>query len=132
MNFSDINLPSNRKFGFFFSFVFLLVFVYFFLKESIFIMYLFGSLSLLFFILSIVKANILLPINKLWMRFGILLGMIVSPIILGLIFFLIFTPLAISMRLFGRDELSLNIKEKKTHWKKYNETINNETFKFQF
>ena len=132
MNFSDINLPSNRKFGFFFSFVFLLFFVYFFLKESIFIMYLFGSLSLLFFILSIVKANILLPINKLWMRFGILLGMIVSPIILGLIFFLIFTPLAISMRLFGRDELSLNIKEKKTHWKKYNETINNETFKFQF
>ena len=88
MNFSDINLPSNRKFGFFFSFVFLLVFVYFFLKQSVFITYLFGSLSLLFFILSIVKANILLPINKLWMRFGILLGMIVSHIILGFIFFL--------------------------------------------
>jgi hypothetical protein len=132
MNFSDINLPSNRKFGFFFSFVFLLVFVYFFLKQSVFITYLFGSLSLLFFILSIVKANILLPINKLWMRFGILLGMIVSPIILGFIFFFIFTPLAISMRLFGRDELNLHIKEKKTHWKKYNETIDNESFKFQF
>ena len=86
-------------------------------------------------LMSLVQRKISIPIitgTAQLILFGILLGMIVSPIILGLIFFLIFTPLAISMRLFGRDELSLNIKEKKTHWKKYNETINNETFKFQF
>ena len=50
------------------------------------------------------------------MKFGVLLGTIVSPIIMGIIFFGIFTPIAIIMRLSGRDELRLRLKKKKTHW----------------
>ena len=63
-----------------------------------------------------INPKILLPLNKLWMKIGILLGMIVSPIIMGLIFFGIFTPIAFFMRLFGRDELRLRFKKKETHW----------------
>jgi hypothetical protein len=69
-----------------------------------------------FLVITIINAKILLPLNKLWMKFGILLGMIVSPIIMGIIYFGIFTPIAIIMRLAGRDELRLRLKKQKTHW----------------
>ena len=66
------------------------------------------------------------------MKFGVLLGMIVSPIIMGIIYFVIFTPIAIIMRLSGRDELRLRLKKQKTHWinrKTLNEV---DSFKNQF
>jgi len=66
------------------------------------------------------------------MRFGLLLGMIVSPIVLGLIFFALFTPIALFMRLFGRDELRLRLREKSTHWVRREETTQTNSFKHQF
>ncbi len=116
MKFSDIELPSNRKFGFFFSAIFAIAGGYFFLKDSATASYVFFGLSLLFLVITLVKADVLLPLNKLWMRFGLLLGMIVSPIVLGVIFFGLFAPIGIFMRLFRRDELRLKVKDKPSHW----------------
>jgi hypothetical protein len=66
------------------------------------------------------------------MRFGLLLGMIVSPIVLGLIFFIMFTPVAFLMRLRGRDELRLKSKEKHTHWIQRDTPMQTDSFKHQF
>jgi hypothetical protein len=111
-----IKLPSNHKFGFFFSTIFLLTSLYSYFIGSEIIVYIFGTLCGIFLVITITNAKVLLPLNKLWMKFGILLGMIVSPIIMGIIFFGIFTPIAILMRFSGRDELRLHFKKKKTHW----------------
>ena len=91
-----------------------------------------GTASLIFLFLTIVKDDILLPLNKLWMRFGFLIGMIVSPIILGIIFFGLFTPIALIMKLSGRDELKLKLKKKPNHWISRSELIKSESFKQQF
>ena len=132
MKFSEIKLPSNRKFGFFFSTIFLLASFYSYFIDSKIMVYLLGTICGTFLVITIINAKILLPLNKLWMKFGILLGMIVSPIIMGIIYFVIFTPIAIIMRLSGRDELRLRLKKQKTHWinrKTLNEV---DSFKNQF
>ena len=67
------------------------------------------------------------------MRFGFILGMIVNPIVLGIIFFLTFTPISLIMRLFRRDELRLKIKKRSSHWKDRKEqNANIDLFKQQF
>jgi hypothetical protein len=117
----DLELPSNRKFGYFFTFVFILFGVYFYVVESIILSSIFLAVSFLFIIVTIINSEILLPLNKLWMRLGLFIGLIVSPIVLGAIFFGIFTPLSLLMRACGRDELSLKIKVCKTYWKTRND-----------
>ena len=116
MNFSEVKLPSNRKFGFFFTVIFLLSSFYLYYVDNKVMVYILGVICGIFFIVTIINADALLPLNKLWMKFGIFLAMIVNPIIMGIIFFGIFTPIAILMRLSGRDELRLCFKKKKTHW----------------
>ncbi len=132
MNLSEVKLPSNRKFGFFFTAVFLIAAGYFWNNASTAIAHTFATLSALFFVITLFKADILLPLNKLWMRFGLLLGMIVSPIVLGLIFFVLFTPIAFAMRIFGRDELRLRFKGKSSHWIKREAPAQPDSFKYQF
>ena len=132
MKFSDIKLPSNRKFGFFFTFVFALTAAYFLSTRNMTYAYAFTAVSLIFLFVTLVKDDILSPLNKLWMRFGFLLGMIVSPIVLGIIFFGIFTPIATLMRLSGRDELRLKFRRKASHWITRSEPIKSESFKNQF
>lgn len=87
---------------------------------------------MVFFLVTLFKAEILRPLNKLWMNFGLVLGMIVSPIVMGAIFFIIFTPIGILMRLFGRDELLLQFKTKASYWTKRNEDIHSNSFRSQF
>ena len=133
MKFSDVDLPSNRKFGFFFSAVFAAVSAYFFVENSTVAAYVFFILCLLIFITTLVRADALLPLNKIWMRFGLLLGMIISPLVLGVIFFGLFSPIAILSRFFGRDELRLTFKEKPTHWiLREPTTAQTDAFKQQF
>lgn len=110
-------MPTNKKFGYFFSVVFLIASMYFFFYSKINNFgYLFAILTVLFFITSILKAELLLPLNKLWMKIGILLGIVVSPIILGIIFFGLITPYGLIMRLVGRDEMKLKRSKKETYW----------------
>jgi hypothetical protein len=133
MKYSDIKLPSNRKFGFFFTLIFFFIGIYFFFKESAVISYVSTTISIFFFIITIIKAELLLPLNKIWMRFGFILGMIVNPIVLGIIFFLIFTPISLIMRSFRRDELRLKLKKRSSHWKDRKEqNANIDLFKQQF
>jgi hypothetical protein len=132
MSFSEVKLPSNRKFGFFFTFVFALGAAYFYSTINLSWAYILGAASLIFLFLTLVKDDILLPLNKLWMRFGFLLGIIVSPFVFGIIFFGIFTPIAFVMQLSGRDELRLKFSKKRSHWISRNEPVRPESFKQQF
>ena len=132
MKFVEIELPSNKKFGFFFTFVFASVSAYFYNKLTVSLSYTFGLASLTFLVITFFKADALLPLNKLWMRLGLLIGTIVSPLVLGLIFFVLFTPIALVMRSFGRDELRLKFSKKSSHWKSRSEPTQSNSFKNQF
>jgi len=132
LNISEIKLPSNRKFGFFFTFIFAVLAAYFYHSANVSWVYVFVATALLFLLITLIKSDALLPLNKLWMRFGILLGMIVSPIVLGIIFFGILTPIAMLMRLSGRDELRLKYTQKASYWISRSELIKSESFKNQF
>ncbi len=132
MKFSEIELPSNRKFGFLFTFVFALAAAYFYYSANVSWAYVFIATALIFLLITLTKSDALLSLNKLWMHFGLLLGMIVSPIVLGIIFFGLFTPIAMLMRLSGRDELRLKFNHKVSHWISRAEPIKSESFKNQF
>ena len=125
-------MPSNKEFGYFFTLLFALVGAFFYYSANLSWAYVFVSIALIFLLITLMKSDALLPLNKLWMRFGLLLGMIVSPIVLGVIFFGIFTPIAMLMRLSGRDELRLRFTQKASHWISRNEAIKPESFRHQF
>lgn len=118
MNLPDIELPSNRKFGLFFSGVFLVCTLFFLATKNPAPAAAFVVCTVAFFLVALLKSDVLLPLNKAWMRIGLLLGLIVSPIVLSIIFFGLFTPLGVAMRLFGRDELRLHQKTRlDSYWK---------------
>jgi dolichyl-phosphate-mannose--protein O-mannosyl transferase len=125
MKFKQENLPSNKKFGYFFSVIFLLSSAYFFYQDALTTAAALLVLSFIFTLLSRFKDPLLLPLNKLWMRFGVLLGTIISPIILAILFFVMFTPIAIGMRLFQRDELRLKSSNFDSFWKFRDQDIHN-------
>ena len=132
MNTYSYELPSNRNFGYFFTLVFAIAATYFYYAANIFWTYVFVAAASIFLLITLIKSDVLLPLNKLWMRFGFLLGIIVSPIVLGIIFFGLFTPIAILMRISRRDELRLKFTRKASHWISRNEPIKSESFKQQF
>jgi len=133
MKLSEVELPSNKKFGLFFAAVFAGVGTYMLATASGLIAYSMLSASALFLVASLFKPDLLLPLNRLWMRFGLLLGMIISPIVLGIIYFGLFSPIGLLMRFFGRDELRLKLVSGKSHWKERNsETPVATGFKNQF
>ena len=112
---ADAKIGSNRSFGIVFFVFFLLISVYPLINnESIRIWSL--VVSLIFLVLGIINANILSPLNKLWFKFGIFLGKIISPIIMGIIFFLVVTPIGLIMRLLGKDVLNLKYNDYKSYW----------------
>lgn len=112
----NIQLPSNRRFGSFFSIIFIVISFYFFFIEKLNIGIIFLIISILFFLISIFVPKSLYVLNLLWMRIGIIIGIIVNPVIVGLIYFLLFFPIGLIMKLYGRDELLINLKNKKTFW----------------
>jgi hypothetical protein len=115
----DIKIGSNKSFGIVFFIVFLLISLYPLINnESIRPWSL--IVSLIFLALGFLNSNILSPLNKIWFKFGILLGKIISPIIMGIIFFLVVTPIGFLMRLLGKDLLNLKYSDTKTYWIKKN------------
>ena len=111
----DIKISSNRSFGIVFFVVFFLIALYPLIhNEEIRIWSL--IISLIFLILGLINSRILTPLNKLWFKFGILLGKIVSPIIMGIIFFLVVTPIGFIMRILGKDLLNLKFNANKSYW----------------
>ena len=132
MKFSEIELPSNKKFGFFFTLLFAAASAYFYNSENMTLSFVFVAVSFIFLVITIMRAALLLPLNKLWMQFGFLLGRIISPLVLGIIFFGLFTPIATLMRLSGRDQLRLKFYNKSSHWILRSDPIKSESFKNQF
>ena len=113
---SKIKISSNRSFGLVFFVVFLIVALWP-LKSGEDIRIWSLALSIIFFSLGILNSKLLTPLNKLWFKFGILLGSIVSPIVMGIVFFLVVTPTSMIMRLLGKDLLKKNkIKSASTYW----------------
>lgn len=128
----NIKLPSNKKFGYFFSTIFLIAATYFFYIKSQTIGYVLIVIGLLFLVITLTNAGLLLPLNQLWMRFGLLLGKIINPIIMGIIFFGLFVPYGLVIRLIGRDELNLNQAKNKNYWKLRSKELSQINFKRQF
>ena len=110
------NLSSNRSFGLVFFIVFLILALWP-LKSGGDLRLWALALSLVFFILGILNSKLLNPLNKLWFKFGILLGSLVSPIVMGLVYFLVVTPVGLFMRLLGKDLLKTGkVKNSSTYW----------------
>ena len=111
----NIKISSNKSFGIVFFIVFFIISIYPLfnngdLKVSVLI------ISLTFLTLGLLNSPILSPLNKLWFKFGILLGSIVSPIVMGIVFFRVVTPTSIIMKIFRKNLLSLKKNNKKTYW----------------
>ena len=110
-------LPSNKKFGLLFFGVFFALALYAYSKnEATLVIGLLLLLSGFFLISSFFYQGLLSPLNKAWFLLGLALGKIVSPIVLGIIFFGLITPIALIARLLGRDELKLKRPKKSTYW----------------
>ena len=111
----NIKAGSNRSFG--------IVFFVFFLIVATYPLYFGNSLrvwsivtSLIFLILGLLNSRILTPLNLVWFKFGMLLGRVISPVVMGLVFFLVVTPTGIIMRLFQKDLLNLKKKTSSSYW----------------
>ena len=104
---SKIKISSNRSFGLVFFVVFLIIALWPLKSGEEFRLWSL-VLSIIFFILGVLNSKLLTPLNKLWFKFGIFLGSIVSPIIMGIVFFLVVTPIGIIMRFLGKDLLRVN------------------------
>ena len=111
----NIKLPTNRNFGIVFSVVFLLIALWPLLKQNDVRIWSL-IISIIFFILGLFNSNILLPLNKLWFKFGILLGNIVAPVVMGIVYFLVVTPTGLIMRILRKDLLNLKKNNKNTYW----------------
>ena len=111
----DIKIGSNRSFGIIFFIVFLLIAIYPLINSQ-------GLrvwsliIAIIFLFLGLINSKVLTPLNKLWFKFGILLGRIVSPVIMGVIFFLVVTPIALIMRIIGKDLLNLKFNKDRSYW----------------
>ena len=113
---SKIKISSNRSFGLVFFVVFLIVALWP-LKSGEDIRIWSLALSIIFFILGILNSKLLTPLQRMWFKFGIFLGAIVSPIVMGMIYFLVVTPIGIFMRFLGKDLLKTsNVKNVSTYW----------------
>jgi len=127
---SKIQIGSNRNFGLVFFIVFLLIAIWPLLDGGTIRIW-FLLISLIFLILGLMNSKILSPLNKVWFKFGLLLGSIISPIVMGIIFFLVITPIGIFMKLLGKDLLNnKHDNKKKSYW--INRDKTKSTMKKQF
>jgi hypothetical protein len=125
----NIKISSNRSFGIVFFIVFLLIAFYPLINQGEIRIWS-VLISLLFLILGIINSKILTPLNKAWFKFGIFLGKIISPFIMGIIFFLVVTPIAFLMRILKKDLLNLKYNKNSSYWIK--KTDPKSTMKNQF
>ena len=111
----DFKTSSNRSFGIVFFIVFLLV-AFYPLTYSGEVRIWSTIISLIFLVLGLLNSRILTPLNKFWFKIGIFLGKIISPLLMGIIFFLVVTPTGLIMRLLGKDILNLKYNKNKSYW----------------
>ena len=125
----NIKLPSNRNFGVVFFIVFLIIALWPLLKQNEIRIWSL-IISFIFFVLGLINSKLLTPLNKLWFKFGILLGNIISPIVMGIVFFLVVTPTGLVMRIFRKDILKLKKNSSDSYW--INKDSTNSSMRNQF
>ena len=115
MNTKDIKIGSNKSFGIVFAVVFSLIALWPLLKGNEIRLWSL-IISVIFLTLGLLNSKILNPLNQIWFKFGVLLGRIISPLIMAIIFFFVVTPIGLIMRILGKDILNLRYNTKKTYW----------------
>lgn len=127
-----IDLPPNRYFGALCTGFFLILGLYVVINKSETVGYSLFFAAVLFAVITTVKPELFAPLNRFWMLLGFALGRVVSPLIVGGIFFLLISPLGLFFRLAGRDELRLRSRARSTFWVRRVDVITDDSFKNQF
>ena len=110
-----VKKSSNKSFGIVFFIVFIIIGFWPLLDINTYRLWAI-IIAFIFLALGLVNSKLLTPLNILWFKFGILLGKIVSPFVMGVIFFFVVTPIAILMRISKKDLLNLKFNNKETYW----------------
>ena len=114
---------SNKSFGLLFFVVFLIVGLWP-LKNGENLNFYFITTSIIFLILGLINSKLLTPLNKSWIKLGEILGIIIAPIVMALVYFVILTPVSLIVRIFGKDLLNLKLlKDKETYWIKRKKSL---------
>ena len=117
MTVTPSNLPSNRIFGLFFTGVFGVLGLYgFWVVWPPILNKVFLTVSIILAAVTLLRPPLLNPLNRGWYQLGLFLGRVVSPIVLGILFFLLITPVALIIRIAGRDALRLRRKKVDSYW----------------
>ena len=111
----DVKIGSNRSFGVVFFVVFLIIATYPLINGDELRLWSL-IISIVFLFLGLINSKILNPLNNLWFKFGIFLGKIISPLVMGIIFFLVVTPIGLLMRLLNKDLLNLRFNNNGSYW----------------
>jgi len=109
-------MPSNNSFGYFFTTIFTLIAIYSYWQQFNYFAVVAIASSITFLATTVFAPQLLSPLNLLWYKLGILLGNVISPIVLGVIFFILITPIALITRLFGHDELKIKKVSVQSYW----------------
>ena len=125
----NIKLPSNRNFGIVFAIVFLIISLWPLLSQNE-IRFWSLIISIIFLSLGLINSKLLLPLNKIWFKFGIFLGNFIAPIVMGVIYFFVVTPTGLIMKMLGKDLLNLKKNNKDSYWIKKDNS--NSSLKNQF
>ena len=112
---NEIESSSNKSFGLVFFTVFLVIAIYPILKNGDIRIWSL-IISIIFLILGLINSKILTPLNKIWFKLGLFLGKIVSPLIMGFIFFVVVTPIGLLMKILKKDLLCLKFNNEKSYW----------------
>ena len=119
-----IKLPSNRNFGIVFSIVFLIIAIWPILNQNEIRIWSI-IISLIFLILGLINSKFLSPLNKAWFKFGLILGSVIAPIVMGIVFFFVVTPTGLIMKALGKDILGLKRNKNNTYWLEKDNSNNN-------
>ena len=114
---------SNKSFGLLFFVVFFIIGLWP-LKNGENLNFYFITVSVIFLLLGLINSKLLTPLNKSWIKLGEILGIVIAPIVMALVYFVILTPVSLIVRVFGKDLLNLKfLKEKETYWIKRKKSL---------
>ena len=109
------NKNTNRSFGILFFVVFFIIGIWPILSGNELRLWSF-IIAIFFLILGIMRSRFLTPLNVAWIKFGVLLGVVIAPIIMGLVYFLVVLPIGLFMRILGKDLLNLKTNKNHSYW----------------
>ena len=113
---------SSKSFGYLFFGFFLALAVWVYVKNQNLNYWLIGT-SAVFFVLTVIKSKLLDVLNDLWIKFGEILGKIIAPIVMSIVFFLIVTPIGLVLKIVKKDLLKLKFNNDKSYWIEKNKAI---------